>query len=203
MIPTCLRRPSRWGAEAACGLAAASGAAHYAPRGGWGARQNPAAARWPQPGAAFAFAPLQENIFEWHFVIRGAWDSEFEVRALSERGASAHHVSAAAPRGEGLQHCQRPRCCGSPGPTGPRLAGHCLPLRRASLPPLPARCFWTCREHAAVLSLRSAPHVLLLNFSAPNHPALAAFLLWVLRRAESTMAASSCPPSTPSSRPPL
>lgn len=36
----------------------------------------------------------QEDIFEWHFAIRGAWDSEFEVRAgeASEQPAGCLHL---------------------------------------------------------------------------------------------------------------
>lgn len=30
---------------------------------------------------------LQEDIFEWHFAIRGAWDSEFEVCRV-QRGSA-------------------------------------------------------------------------------------------------------------------
>lgn len=39
----------------------------------------------PFPNICNCFA--QDNIFEWHFVVRGAADTEFEVRILSEMPA--------------------------------------------------------------------------------------------------------------------
>lgn len=40
-------------------------------------------ARTHAPRLRVASLRPQDNIFEWHFVIRGAWDSEFEVRGAS------------------------------------------------------------------------------------------------------------------------
>ena len=44
----------------------------------------------------------QDNIFEWHFAIRGAWDTEFEVRP---RLWSARPSACTSPR------CQRRHSC--------------------------------------------------------------------------------------------
>jgi len=57
-------------------------------QGGWPGATEPSAA-CPCLSALWPFVLSQDNIFEWHFVIRGAWDSEFEVGGARRGGVLA------------------------------------------------------------------------------------------------------------------
>lgn len=63
------------------------------PGAAWRADQagatKPSAARPHSAALPRPAPPAQDNIFEWHFVIRGACDSEFEVRGGQEAAAAA------------------------------------------------------------------------------------------------------------------
>ncbi len=47
---------------------------------GWARSLRVAPALTRPPARAAAAPPLQDNIFEWHFVLRGPRDTEFEAR---------------------------------------------------------------------------------------------------------------------------
>ena len=52
----------------------------------------------PKAESSSCIFRAQDNIFEWHFVVRGAADSEFEVRGLLGTTGQSNKVPA------GLQH---------------------------------------------------------------------------------------------------